>query len=239
MSDLLCFQIHSGPPARVLERVAYDVVDNLPVSSNVPVSHEVISVVHFSLSLIKHPTDHRDLALSQDASAKIADNAWGQKIRSGSRSIGHWANLPHPRHPSSFVHPRPGLERQKAQLVAPFFCARDSPDDQQILNGCADVKILRDDNDAGAGIRLKELREMSVHGPPIVREQNSPGFAAIRSTSASSMASTPPSRASRMSRALPSAKPNDDSLIKICICLEPRRHAPGSLARWRASLSRE
>ena len=61
-------------------------------------------------------------------------------------------------------------------MVPPLVRIRRSPNDQQILNGGANVESLRNENNAGAGLAFKEPRQMPRDRLSIMRDQNSSGL---------------------------------------------------------------
>ena len=66
------------------------------------------------------------------------------------------------------------LQREETNLVLPFFRIAGRPDEQQILNGETDVKILGDNDQPWTRAAVEEPRKVCRHGLAIVRNQNPP-----------------------------------------------------------------
>src|ERR1017187_8075707 len=91
------------------------------------------------------------------------------------------------------------LQREETDLAPPFFRVASRPDDQQILNGETDIKILRDNDQPWTRAAIEESCKMCRHGLAVMRNQNPPRPAARWRTSGSGTPITPPARASSKS----------------------------------------
>lgn len=116
---------------------------------------------------------------------------------------------------------------RKLALSLHFLSVARSPDQQQILNGKTDIKILRHKDQPWARPAVEESRKVCRHGLAVMRNQTRPRSAALRRTSGSGRPITPAEFAS------------SKSTVEVWVSLEPRPHVLGVGVPRRAASSLE
>ena len=131
-----------------------------------------------------------------------------------------------------------GSEREESNLVTPLLRFGGCPDRQQIVNGGSNIKVLRDNDQAWTRAVTEKPPEVHRHGLSVMRNQDS----AERGSSMKNHGIGNTDHAARVrvlevDRRLAPPQTKNDFLVKVRVSLEPRSHAVGLGAPWRAASS--